>query len=59
MLLYGKYLLFLNKRFDFAQKIKEIEKITEKDIADVINEFFDTDLMASATVGTENSPLKI
>lgn len=59
MLLYGKYLLFLNKRFDFAQKIKEIENITEKDVADVINEFFDTDLMASATVGTENSPLKI
>ncbi len=58
MLLYGRTTLFLDKRFDFEERMKLIEKISYKDVLDVIDEFFDVNAMSAATVGSKRSALK-
>ena len=59
MLLYGRYLLFMNDEFDFNQRIKDIDKITVSDVNKVIDEYFDIESASTATVGSKRSPLKI
>ena len=59
MLLYGRYLLFMNDEFDFNQRIKDIDKITVSDVNKVIEEYFDIESASTATVGSKRSPLKI
>ncbi len=59
MLLYGRYLLFMNDEFDFNQRIKDIDKITVNDVNKVIDEYFDIKSASTATVGSKRSPLKI
>lgn len=59
MLLYGKYLLFLNQKLDFNKRIEKIEKVTIEDVRKVIDEIFNYDKIASAIVGNKVSPLKI
>lgn len=59
MLLYGKQLLFLDKLFDFNEKIKDINDCAMSDVAEVINDGFDLDKCAYAYVGKKRSKLKI
>lgn len=59
MLLYGKQLLFLDKVFDFNQKIKEINECTIKDITDTIEESFDLSLLSCSYVGKKKRKLII
>ncbi len=59
MLLYGKYMLFFNKIFDYEGKIKKLEDITLSNVNEVINNFFDIENSATATVGPKRSALKI
>lgn len=59
MLLYGKQLLFLDKLFDFNEKIKEINECTMKDVQEVIEESFDLDKCAYSYVGKKRSKLKV
>jgi len=50
MLLYGKYLLHKNERFDFAKKIEMLDKITKSQIESVIKDVFTTERLSIATV---------
>lgn len=59
MLLYAKYLLLLNKEFDFKERIKKLESVTLNDVFDAIDRSFDITDAATATVGSKRSPLKI
>lgn len=59
MLLFGKYLVFNNALFDFDKRIKKIDDLTEKDVSNVIEEFFDINKTAFATVSPNNKKLKI
>ncbi len=59
MLLYGKYLIFLDKEFDFAERIEKIEKVTIDDVHEAISKSFDIENSATATVGPKRSALKI
>ena len=59
MLLYGKYMLFLNKVFDVDERLKKLENITIKDVREVIDCSFDIESSATATVGVKRSPVKI
>lgn len=58
MLLYGKYLMYSGKKFDFEEKIRRIDALTLKDVNDVIKEVFDFDKMAVASVGTSDKVIK-
>lgn len=58
MLLYGRTLLFLDKEFNFKERMKLIEKISYNDVLDVIDEFFDVNAMSAATVGSKRTALK-
>ena len=57
MLLYGKYLIYLDTQFDFDKRLKMLDGVTLKDVTSVIDEFFDADTMATATVGRARRPL--
>ena len=59
MLLYGRYLLFMNSQFDFNQRLKDIEKITAKDVNKMIDEYFNIETASTATVGSKRSPIRI
>ncbi len=59
MLLYGKYLLFLEQEYDYQKRVKEIESITLSDVNESIEGSFDIDKSATATVGTKRSAVKI
>ncbi len=59
MLIYGKYLLFLDKQFDFAERIKNIERVTIDDVHEAISKSFDIEKAGTATVGPKRSALKI
>ncbi len=58
MLLFGKNLLFLNKEFDFSERINKIDSVTLDDAKTVIDRYFDLSKMSSATVGRAKTPLK-
>lgn len=59
MLLYGKYLLVMEKEFDFKDRIEQIQKLTFKEVNDVVSELYRTDKMAVATVGPSKKRIKI
>lgn len=58
MLVFGKYLSFLDKEFDFTQRIKAIESVTIDDVHEAISKSFDIENSATATVGPKRSALK-
>ena len=57
MLLYGKYLIYLNKQFDVEERLRKLEKLTLSDVLDVIDLSFDIENSATATVGSKRSPI--
>ena len=59
MLLYGKYMLYFNKIFDFEDKLKRINGMTYDKVKDALSIMFDEDKKAVALVGNTNEPLKI
>ena len=59
MLLYAKHLILLDKEFDLKERIKRLESVSIKDVFEVIDSSFDVKTMATATVGSKRSPLKI
>ena len=59
MMLFGKYMTFLNKTFDVKDRLSRIEKLTLKDVLDVIDTCFNIDDCATATVGPKRSKIKI
>ena len=59
MLLYAKNLILLNKEFDFKERMEKLEKVTIKDVQEAIDRSFDCNVLATATVGSKRSPLKI
>ena len=59
MLIYGKYLIYLDREFDFNERIKRLEEVTLKDVTEVIKDEFDLSKVATATVGTARRPVKL
>ncbi len=59
MLLYGKYLLFLEQEYDYKKRIKEIEDVSVKDVHEAIEQSFDIMHSATATVGPKRTAIKI
>ena len=59
MLLYGKYLLYLDKIFDVNERVKKLESLTLKDVLDAIDLSFDIENSATATVGVKRTALKL
>lgn len=59
MLLYGRYLMFMEMEFDYDIRIKFIENIKYQDVIGVIDKYFDTNKASAATVGTNNTPIKL
>ena len=59
MLLYGKYFIFKIEVFNIDEKMKEIEKMTLKDVNDIIDSSFDLKKAAVSTVGKKKSSLII
>ena len=57
MLLYAKYLILLDKEFDFNDRMKKLESVSMSQVREVIEEIFDLSLVATATVGSKRSPL--
>ena len=58
MHVYGRHLLFLDKEFDYDDRIKKLEKVTINDVSDIIEEIFDIDSASTATVGPKKTSLK-
>ena len=56
---YAKNLILLEKEFDFNDRMKRLENVTIKDVKEAIERSFDVGTIATATVGTKRSPLKI
>lgn len=59
MILYGKYLILLDKEFDFTSRMKKLQDVSFKDVIEAIEYTFDIESSATATVGSKRSPLKI
>ena len=59
MILYGKYLLFLDKVFSFSDRIKNIENITFEDVNQIVHNYFNSKDMSTAIVGPIKKPLVI
>ena len=59
MMLYGKYMIYLNKLYDVNERLNKIEKITLDDVRRAIDMSFDIESAATATVGPKRSALKI
>jgi predicted Zn-dependent peptidase len=59
MMLYGKYMIFLNSEYDVKERLKKLEKITRKDVLAAIEQSFDIEKAATATVGSRRSAIKI
>ena len=59
MLLYAKRLAILDEEFNFKERINKIEKVTIKDVYTAIDKYFDIKTLATATVGSKRSALKI
>lgn len=58
MLLYGKRLIFMDDKTDIKERIKAIDNVTIDDVLAVIDEFYNTDVIATATVGPTRGALK-
>ena len=59
MLLYARYLLLLEQEFDINERIKKLDNVSMQDVRDAIECSFDLSTLASATVGTKRTPLKV
>lgn len=59
MLLYGRNTLFLDKEFDFKERMAFIGNISYKDVLETIDEYFDYIKASAATVGSKRSALKL
>lgn len=59
MLLYARYLLLLEQEFDINERIKKLDNVSMQDVRDVIECSFDLSTLATATVGTKRTPLKV
>lgn len=59
MLLYGRYLLFLNKEFDFQERITKLENVSKEDVMKAIEGSFDIESSATATVGPKRTAIKV
>ncbi len=59
MMLYGRYLLFLDKKYNFKERINRFEKITLEDVNETVKRTIDLNKIATATVGKAKTPLKI
>ena len=59
MLVGGKYLLFRNKKFDFAQRISQIDAVTIDDVNAISKEIYNVDKLSVATVDAGKSKIKI
>ncbi len=57
MLLYGKYMLYFNKIFDFEDKLNRINAMTYDDTRDVLSVMFNEEEKAVAVVGNTDKPL--
>ena len=59
MLLYGKYMLYFNKIFDFEEKLERINSMTYAKALDVLSALFDGNGKAVALVGNTDKPLEL
>ena len=59
MLLYGKYMLYFNKIFDFEDKLNRINAMTYDDTRDVISVMFNEEEKAVAVIGNTDKPLDL
>ncbi len=59
MLLYGKYMLYFNKIFDFEDKLNRINAMTYDDTRDVLSIMFNDDEKAVAVVGNIDKPFAL
>ena len=57
MLLYGKYMLYFNKTFNFEQKLEDINSLTYEQALAAIDIMFDEKQKALALVGNTKTPL--
>lgn len=57
MLLYGKYMLYFNKTFNFEQKLDDINALTYEQALAAIDIMFDEKQKALALVGNTKTPL--
>lgn len=59
MLLFGRYLLFLDKVFDFKERIADIDKTTRDEVNDVIKAVLVKEKASTATVGPGRTPVTL
>ena len=59
MMLYGRYLLFLDEIFDFKERVGAIEKTSLEEVNEVMRTVFDLEKASTATVGPKRTALKI
>ncbi len=59
MLMFGKYMLYMNEEFSVEQKIKDFERLTKKQVESAIEQSFDLSQMACATFGPKRTALKV
>ncbi len=59
MLLYGRYMLYFNKVFDFEDKLNRINAMTHAKAQEVLSVMFDSSKMAVALVGKTDKPFKL
>ena len=59
MLLYGKYMLYFNKIFDFEDKLSRINAMTYDDARDVLSIMFNETEKAVAVVGNTDKPFAL
>lgn len=57
MLLYGKYMLYFDKTFDFEKRLAEINALTYEQTLSAIDTMFDEKRKALAIVGNTKTPL--
>jgi predicted Zn-dependent peptidase len=58
MLLYGRYMLYFNKIFDFEDKLNRINAMTSADAQDALSLMFNEKEKAIALVGNTDKPLE-
>ncbi|MBQ8375088.1 MAG: insulinase family protein [Clostridia bacterium] len=59
MLLYGKYMLYFNKVFDFEKKLADINAMTYDDTHETLQKMFDEKQKAIALVGNTDEPFPL
>ncbi|MBQ7322954.1 MAG: insulinase family protein, partial [Clostridia bacterium] len=58
MLLYGRYMLYFNKIFNFEDKLNRINSMTYSDAQDVLSAMFHEEHKAVAVVGNTDTPFQ-